>query len=45
VLWEVLADKRLFKGEGEADAQRVLFERSKVRDINPEIEPALEWSR
>ena len=44
VLWEVLADKRLFKGEGEADTlNRVLFEPiPKLRDINPEIEPALE---
>ena len=44
VLWEVLADKRLFKGEGEADTlNRVLFEPiPKLRDINPEIEVALE---
>jgi serine/threonine-protein kinase len=44
VLWEVLADKRLFKGEGEADTlNRVLFEPiPKVRDIDPDIEPALE---
>jgi eukaryotic-like serine/threonine-protein kinase len=44
VLWEVLADKRLFKGEGEADTlNRVLFEPiPKLRDIDPEIEPVLE---
>jgi serine/threonine protein kinase len=44
VLWEVLADKRLFKGEGEADTlNRVLFEPiPKVRDIDPEIMPELE---
>jgi len=44
VLWEVLADKRLFKGEGEADTlNRVLFEPiPKVRDIDPEIPVALE---
>ena len=44
MLWEVLADKRLFKGEGEADTlNRVLFEPiPKLRDIDPEIEPALE---
>ena len=44
VLWEVLADKRLFKGEGEADTlNRVLFEPiPKLRDINPEIPLALE---
>jgi eukaryotic-like serine/threonine-protein kinase len=44
VLWEVLADKRLFKGEGEADTlNRVLFEPiPKVRDIDPEIPVELE---
>jgi eukaryotic-like serine/threonine-protein kinase len=44
VLWEVLADKRLFKGEGEADTlNRVLFEPiPKLRDINPDIETELE---
>ena len=44
VLWEVLADKRLFKGESEADTlNRVLFEPiPKLRDIDPEIPTALE---
>ena len=44
VLWEVLADKRLFKGEGEADTlNRVLFEPiPKLRDIDPEIPTELE---
>jgi serine/threonine-protein kinase len=44
VLWEVLADKRLFKGEGEADTlNRVLFEPiPKVRDIDPDVDPELE---
>jgi serine/threonine-protein kinase len=44
VLWEVLADKRLFKGEGEADTlNRVLFEPiPRLREIAPEVHPALE---
>jgi serine/threonine-protein kinase len=44
VLWEVLADKRLFKGEGEADTlNRVLFEPiPRLRDVNPDIVPELE---
>jgi serine/threonine-protein kinase len=44
VLWEVLADKRLFKGEGEADTlNRVLFEPiPKLRDVNPDVAPELE---
>src|SRR3954447_21544912 len=44
VLWEVLADKRLFKGEGEADTlNRGLFEPiPRLREIAPEVHPALE---
>jgi serine/threonine protein kinase len=44
VLWEVLADKRLFKGEGEADTlNRVLFEPiPRLREIAPEVHPSLE---
>jgi serine/threonine-protein kinase len=44
VLWEVLADKRLFKGEGEADTlNRVLFEPiPRLRDIAPSVPPVLE---
>jgi serine/threonine-protein kinase len=44
VLWEVLADKRLFKGEGEADTlNRVLFEPiPRLREIAPDVHPALE---
>jgi len=44
VLWEVLADKRLFKGEGEADTlNRVLFEPiPRLRSVAPEVSPALE---
>jgi serine/threonine-protein kinase len=44
VLWEVLADKRLFKGEGEADTlNRVLFEPiPKLREVDPDIAPELE---
>src|SRR5258708_4065550 len=44
VLWEVLADKRLFKGEGEADTlNRVLFEPiPRLRDIAPYVPPVLE---
>jgi serine/threonine-protein kinase len=44
VLWEVLADKRLFKGEGEADTlNRVLFEPiPRLREVAPQVPPALE---
>jgi serine/threonine-protein kinase len=44
VLWEVLADKRLFKGEGEADTlNRVLFEPiPRLRDVAPSVPPVLE---
>jgi eukaryotic-like serine/threonine-protein kinase len=44
VLWEVLADKRLFKGEGEADTlNRVLFEPiPRLREIAPSVPPVLE---
>ncbi len=44
VLWEVLADKRLFKGEGEADTlNRVLFEPiPRLRSVAPEVSPTLE---
>jgi serine/threonine protein kinase len=44
VLWEVLADKRLFKGEGEADTlNRVLFEPiPRLREIAPYVPPVLE---
>ena len=44
VTWECLAQKRLFKGEGEADTlNRVLYEPiPSVRAANPEIPPTLE---
>jgi len=44
VLWEVLADKRLFKGEGEADTlNRVLFEPiPRLGEIAPDVHPTLE---
>src|SRR4051794_18471218 len=44
VLWEVLADKRLFKGEGEADTlNRVLFEPiPSLREVAPHVSPQLE---
>jgi serine/threonine-protein kinase len=44
VLWEVLADKRLFKGEGEADTlNRVLFEPiPRLHDIDPDLPGPLE---
>jgi serine/threonine protein kinase len=44
VLWEVLADKRLFKGEGEADTlNRVLFEPiPRLSEVVPNIAPELE---
>jgi serine/threonine-protein kinase len=44
VLWEVLADKRLFKGEGEADSlNRVLFEPiPRLAEIAPEVHESLE---
>src|SRR5258706_13125340 len=44
VLWEVLADRRLFKGEGEADTlNRVLFEPiPRLREIAPDVHPVLE---
>jgi serine/threonine-protein kinase len=43
VLWEVLADRRLFKGEGEADTlNRVLFEPiPRLLDTAPDTAPAL----
>jgi eukaryotic-like serine/threonine-protein kinase len=43
VLWEVLANRRLFKGETEADTlNRVLFEPvPSVREMMPELCPAL----
>jgi serine/threonine-protein kinase len=44
VLWEALACKRLFKGDGEADTlNRVLHEPiPNVRSVNPEVPAALE---
>jgi serine/threonine-protein kinase len=44
VLWECLAQKRLFKGEGEADTlNRVLYEPiPSLRQANPDVPPALE---
>jgi cell division septation protein DedD len=44
VLWEVLASKRLFKGEGEAETlNRVLFEPiPRLRQAAPEVPSALE---
>jgi serine/threonine protein kinase len=44
VLWEVLADKRLFKGEGEADTlNRVLFEPiPRLLDVAPHVHPVLD---
>jgi serine/threonine-protein kinase len=44
VLWEVLADKRLFKGEGEADTlNRVLFEPiPRLLEVAPHVHPALD---
>jgi serine/threonine-protein kinase len=44
VLWEVLADKRLFKGEGEADTlNRVLFEPiPRLAEVAPEVHESLE---
>ena len=44
VLWEVLADKRLFKGEGEADTlNRVLFEPIPLlRQVAPEVPAVFE---
>jgi len=44
VLWECLAQKRLFKGEGEADTlNRVLYEPiPTLRQANPDVAPALE---
>src|SRR5258708_22126738 len=44
VLWEVLADKRLFKGEGEADTlNRVLFEPiPRLLEVAPQVHPALD---
>jgi eukaryotic-like serine/threonine-protein kinase len=44
VLWEVLADKRLFKGEGEADTlNRVLFEPiPRLLDVAPQVHPVLD---
>jgi serine/threonine protein kinase len=44
VLWECLAQKRLFKGEGEADTlNRVLYEPiPNLRQANPDVPPELE---
>jgi len=44
VLWECLAQKRLFKGEGEADTlNRVLYEPiPSLKQANPDVPPALE---
>ena len=44
VLWECLAQKRLFKGEGEADTlNRVLYEPiPSLRQANPDVPAALE---
>jgi serine/threonine-protein kinase len=44
VLWEVLASKRLFKGEGEAETlNRVLFEPiPRLRNVAPDVPSALE---
>ncbi len=44
VIWECLAQRRLFKGEGEADTlNRVLYEPiPSVRQANPEVPVALE---
>jgi serine/threonine protein kinase len=44
VLWECLAQKRLFKGEGEADTlNRVIYEPiPSLRQANPDVPPALE---
>jgi serine/threonine-protein kinase len=43
VLWECLAQKRLFKGEGEAETlNRVLYEPiPQLRQVNPDVAPAL----
>ena len=43
VLWECLAQKRLFKGEGEAETlNRVLYEPiPQLRQANPDVAPAL----
>jgi serine/threonine protein kinase len=44
VLWECLAQKRLFKGEGEADTlNRVLYEPvPRLRQANPDVPPELD---